>query len=756
MACVLTMDLASLDPLPSTSQPNRSIDPMYPVARLLLLLLLWLALSVAPRAASQQQPAPAPGCRRRCGNVTVPYPFGIGAGCHRGGGGAEGGFRLHCDDARRPPRLTVAGYGHEVAAISLPAAEATVLLNASRACYDRPGDADADGDGARVVSLREQPMALNGSAFLFSSMKSKFVAIGCPGLAYFVDGAGFYVTGCMSVCRPSERALPGSCRGDDGCCQSTIPLGLDSYRPYLQSFGRRRRRRSQEATFTANTTACSYAFMVDAWWFWFAGSHFNRTGDFAVPVVLDWAIRDAPGCAAARRDAAAYACRSAHSDCLESSNGPGYVCNCTGGYEGNPYVVDGCSDVDECKHRDEFPCYGVCVNTPGSFICTCPKGSSGNATVEHGCRPDDKFTLPLKVVTGVSVGVFMLLAVGFSAQLWVQKRRLLRAKRRFFEQNGGLLLQQQLGTLASSGVAFRIFSEEEIGRATDGFAEARVLGRGGHGVVYRGVLADGSAVAVKRSRVVDARQVREFAREMLILSQINHRHVVKLLGCCLEVEVPMLVYEFVPNGSLHRHIHGGDGDEPLPALSPAARLRIAAESADALAYMHSSASPPVLHRDVKSANILLDGDMAAKVSDFGASRLAPAGEAAAAATLVQGTLGYLDPEYLLTCQLTSKSDVYSLAVVVLELLTGRKAFAPVEEEEEEGSLAFFFIAAVQAGRHREVMEERVREEVGAEVLDAMAELVMQCLSMSGEERPTMKEVADKLQRLSSSADAATK
>jgi serine/threonine protein kinase len=341
--------------------------------------------------------------------------------------------------------------------------------------------------------------------------------------------------------------------------------------------------------------------------------------------------------------------------------------------------------------------------------------------------------------------VFFLLLAGFSAHLWRQKRRLLQAKRRFFEQNGGILLQQQLGSLASAGVAFKIFSEEEIGRATDGFAEARVLGRGGHGVVYKGVLADGSAVAVKKSRVVDAKQVKEFAREMLILSQINHRNVVKLLGCCLEVEVPVLVYEYVPNGSLHGHIHGDDGEGKLP---PGARLRVAAESADALAYMHSSASPPVLHRDVKSANILLDGDLAAKVSDFGASRLAPAGEAAVA-TLVQGTLGYLDPEYLLTSHLTSKSDVYSFAVVVLELLTGRKAFVPVEdeEEEEEGGLAFFFITAAQAGRHREVMDRRVREEVGVEVLDEAAELVMRCLSMVGEERPTMKEVADKLHSL---------
>ncbi|GJN02714.1 hypothetical protein PR202_ga20092 [Eleusine coracana subsp. coracana] len=688
----------------------------------LLRLLLWLAVVASSHA--QQRPR----CRRQCGNVTVPYPFGIGAGCHHGA--TANGFRLRCDARRR--RLTVAGYGHVVAAISVPKAEATVLLNASRACYDRPS--------GRVVGRREKPMALNGSAFLFSSMKSKFVSIGCPGLSYFFDGGGDYVTGCMSVCRPSERALPGSCRGDDGCCQSTIPLGLDSYHPRLGSF----RARGQETTFLENSTACSYAFMVDAMWFWLAGARFNRTGDFAVPVILDWAIRDAPGCAAARRDAGTYACRSAHAVCLESSNGPGYICNCTDGYEGNPYVTDGCSDVNECERRDEFLCYGVCINTPGSFICTCPKGSSGNATTWLPPRHQVHHSTQ----GSVSVGVFMLLLVCFSAHVWLQKRRLLRAKQRFFEQNGGLLLHQQLGTLASTGVAFSIFSEEEISRATDGFAEARVLGRGGHGVVYKGVLPDGSAVAVKRSMTVDARQVREFAREMLILSQINHRHVVKLVGCCLEVEVPMLVYEYVPNGNLSSQIHGGG-----VLLPPAARLRVAAESADALAYMHSSASPPILHRDVKSANILLDGDLAAKVADLGASRLAPAGEAAAVATMVQGTLGYLDPEYLLTCQLTSKSDVYSFAVVVLELLTGRKAFVPVEDEEEdeEGSLAFWFLAAAHEGRHREIMDRRVGEELGVEVIDEAAELVVQCLSMAGEDRPTMKDVADKLQRLSSRA-----
>ncbi|EMS59546.1 Wall-associated receptor kinase 3 [Triticum urartu] len=388
----------------------------------------------------------------------------------------------------------------------------------------------------------------------------------------------------------------------------------------------------------------------------------------------------------------------------------------------------------------------------GSYLCTCPKGWSGNSTVQDGCHQQDKFTLALKAVTGVSIGVFMVILACFWAHLSLQKRRMLRAKQRFFEQNGGLLLQQHLGSLASSGVAFKIFSEEEIKKATGNFDEARVLGRGGNGVVYRGVLpgAGGSTtVAIKRSRVADEKQLKEFSKEMLILSQINHRNVVKLLGCCLEVEVPMLVYEYVPNGSLHRYIHGGGGKSEAP-LPPGERLRVAAESAHALAYMHSSASPPILHGDVKSANILLDGELTAKVSDFGASRLAPADEAQVA-TLVQGTCGYLDPEYLLTCQLTCKSDVYSFAVVLLELLTGRKAFCPDGPEEDDTSLAFSFVTAVQGGRHREIMDGNVREELGDEVIDDAAELVIRCLSLTGEERPTMMEVADKIERLRSCA-----
>ncbi|KAK3159411.1 hypothetical protein QOZ80_2AG0149780 [Eleusine coracana subsp. coracana] len=326
-----------------------------------------------------------------------------------------------------------------------------------------------------------------------------------------------------------------------------------------------------------------------------------------------------------------------------------------------------------------------------------------------------------------------------------QKRKFIRTKQRFFEQNGGVLLQQQMRSYTSAGTGaggFRIFSNEELEKATNNFATDRVLGRGGHGIVYKGILEDKTVVAIKKSKMMEEAETKEFAREVFILSQINHRNVVKLLGCCLEVEVPMLVYEFVSNGTLYHFIHSKDLKADITFDT---RLRIAAESAEALAYMHSSASPPILYGDVKTANILLDDKLTAKVSDFGTSKLAPTDETEIA-TLVQGTCGYLDPEYLITCQLTDKSDVYSFGVVLLELLTRKKALY-FEGSEEDRSLVSCFMTAMKAGRHEELLDGHVRNKIRAEVLEEIAYLVMRCLSLSREERPTMKETAEKLEML---------
>lgn len=258
--------------------------------------------------------------------------------------------------------------------------------------------------------------------------------------------------------------------------------------------------------------------------------------------------------------------------------------------------------------------------------------------------------------------------------------------------------------------------------------------------MYRGLLEGNDLeVAVKRCMTIDEKQKAEFGKEMLILSQINHRNIVKLLGCCLEVEVPMLVYEFIPNGTLFQLIHGSHGQR----LSLAARLEIAHESADALAYLHSCASPPILHGDVKSSNILIDADRKAKVSDFGTSILGATDESQFA-TFMQGTCGYLDPEYVQTCRMTYKSDVYSFGVVLLELLTRKK---PVNlfAAEHEKSLSVVFLSAMKENKVAEILDEHIKdEEDNARFIQEIAELAKQCLEMYGENRPSMREVAEKL------------
>jgi serine/threonine protein kinase len=326
-----------------------------------------------------------------------------------------------------------------------------------------------------------------------------------------------------------------------------------------------------------------------------------------------------------------------------------------------------------------------------------------------------------------------------------EKRSLATIKKRYFKQHGGLLLFEEMK--AKQGVSFTLFTKEELEEATGKFDERNVLGNGGNGTVYKGTLKDSRTVAIKKCKLIDERQKKEFGKEMLILSQINHRNIVKLYGCCLEVEVPMLVYEFIPNGTLYQLIHGGDRHHHQgPRVSFATRLKIAHESAEALAYLHSWALPPIIHGDVKSPNILIDDNYTVKVSDFGASTLAPTDEAQFV-TFVQGTCGYLDPEYMRTCKLTDKSDVYSFGVVLLELLTCRKALN-LEELEEEKYLSSQFLLVLGENRLEEMLDPQIKSEQSIEVLEQAAELARQCLEMLGEKRPTMREVAEELDRLS--------
>ncbi|KAI3870934.1 hypothetical protein MKX03_025122 [Papaver bracteatum] len=210
----------------------------------------------------------------------------------------------------------------------------------------------------------------------------------------------------------------------------------------------------------------------------------------------------------------------------------------------------------------------------------------------------------------------------------------------------------------------------------------------------KGTLSNGKVVAIKKTKIVDMNQNEQFINEIVVLSQINHKNVVQLLGCCLESEVPLLVYEYIANGTLHQHLH--ERRKGYATLSWENRLRIASEVAGSLTYLHSEASIPIIHRDIKSGNVLLDDDYKAKVADFGGSRLNPTDEAQLS-TVFQGTFGYLDPEYMQSSQLTDKSDVYSFGVLLVELLTGKVVFSS-HRTEEDRNLASYFLSYMKTNR----------------------------------------------------------
>lgn len=294
-------------------------------------------------------------------------------------------------------------------------------------------------------------------------------------------------------------------------------------------------------------------------------------------------------------------------------------------------------------------------------------------------RKKRKFKLNFEGIGSGLLGSFIFAGVWW-LRIWVKKREDIKLKEKFFKRNGGLVLQQQLTSSDGSIDRCKLFTTKELDKATDHFNVNRILGQGGQGTVYKGMLADGRIVAVKKSKIVHEGKLEEFINEVVILLQINHRNVVKLLGCCLETEVPLLVYEFISNGTLFQYLH--DQNEEFP-LTWEMRLRIATEVAGSLSYLHSAASMPIYHRDIKSTNILLNEKYTAKVADFGTSKFI-AIDQTHVTTKVQGTFGYLDPEYFRSGQFTDKSDVYSFGVVLVELLTGQKPIILTGSKEATG------------------------------------------------------------------------
>ncbi|XP_040379209.1 wall-associated receptor kinase 5-like [Oryza brachyantha] len=463
-------------------------------------------------------------------------------------------------------------------------------------------------------------------------------------------------------------------------------------------------------------------------------------------ISVHWAAANLT-CQEAQKNLSRYACVSPNSTCLGVNSTYGYVgyrCKCVDGFTGNPYIDNGCEDIDECRKTPGI-CNGICHNVIGSYHCMeCPYKTAYDATAMQ-CVSSKKQNLLIGVIIGLSVGfsVLLFLLCGMLLLRRWQRNIQRQLRRNYFRKNQGLLLEQLISSDENASDKTKIFSLEELEKATNNFDPSRILGRGGHGMVYKGILSDQRVVAIKKSKIIKQDEIDNFINEVAILSQINHRNIVRLFGCCLETEVPLLVYDFIPNGSLFGILHA-DASNSFQ-LSWDDCLRIAIEAAGALCYLHSAASVSVFHRDVKSANILLDANYTAKVSDFGASRLVPINETHVV-TNIQGTFGYLDPEYYHTGQLNEKSDVYSFGVVLVELLL-RKEPILTSETGLKQNLSNYFLWERKVKPITEIVAGQVLEEATEEEINNVASLAECCLSLRRDERPTMKQVELALQFL---------
>ncbi|KZV43706.1 putative leucine-rich repeat receptor-like protein kinase-like [Dorcoceras hygrometricum] len=345
------------------------------------------------------------------------------------------------------------------------------------------------------------------------------------------------------------------------------------------------------------------------------------------------------------------------------------------------------------------------------------------------------------LIIGVVVGGAVLVILIFLAGIYAIRQK--KKAKRAFEQSNPFASwdpEKESGAVPQLQGA-KWFSFEDLRKCTNNFSDANCIGTGGYGKVYKGVVGSGQVVAIKRAQQGSMQGAHEFKTEIELLSRIHHKNVVSLVGFCYEQGEQMLIYEYISNGTLRDSLSGKSGFW----LDWNKRLRIALDAARGLSYLHELADPPIIHRDVKSTNILLDDNLNAKVADFGLSKLLGDNGKSYVTTQVKGTLGYMDPEYYMTQQLTEKSDVYSFGVVLLELVTARP---PIQHGKH-------IVRLVQEamGNQRElqnidqVIDPNLESATKLSGLQKFLDMAMSCVKESATDRPTMGEVVREIENI---------
>ncbi|XVF65398.1 hypothetical protein PTKIN_Ptkin09bG0245500 [Pterospermum kingtungense] len=696
-------------------------------------------------------------CKEKCGDVDIPYPFGMKVGCYM-----NDWFKVTCNQTCDGPKPFIGSINLQLLSVSFH--KGTVVVN-NPITYSNCQNKDEDNDGVSVN--------LTGTPFYFSDISNVFVSVGCGSLVTISRNSNDYPFGgcpqpnCSSVTMTSIVS-----------CITKIPLGLGSFAVNMTG------------NYPSNSSkrSCGSAFLVDESMLnplWTKCPDCNGLSSWTnvfpiqqqwiapkvghLPTTLQWGIPKSVSCEL--KEGSNSKCSSDGQYCWSKISSMHLcVCSIVDDFftSGNDHSIDVCQGKGNCSDAKYKYCHLLCLNAPGHFCSSARHDRYEYSTTDHLCKsialtsspdqipmkkPKMSSHQPFVIGCSTSVGTAIALLSAWRVYKVLKRSKSIQLKQKYFRMNGGLILQRKLFRNEGNVEKIRLFTSKELKKATDYFNVNRIIGQGGQGTVYKGMLADGSIVAIKKSKMVeeknvDGKKLEQFISEVMILSQINHRNVVKLLGCCLETKFPLLVYEFIPNGTLSQLLH--DQNEEFP-ITWEMRLRIAIETANALSYLHSAASVPVYHRDIKSNNILLDDKYIAKVSDFGISRLV-ALEKTHLTTRVQGTFGYMDPEYFQSGQFTDKSDVYSFGVVLVELLTGKKHISSTESEEAR-SLASFFLHSMKENSLFDILDQMAMKDGPLEEIIAVAKLAKRCLNLNGKKRPTMKQVAMELEGIKLSEEA---